>query len=386
MTVALAVFLVSAGSVGYVLIGYPAWLAFLARRFQRAIQKGDRLETVSVIICVRNGERWLRHKLESVLALDYPPEMLDVVVVSNGSTDRTEEIAESFSCQGVRLLVVPHAGKNAALNAAIPHAKGDLVFLTDVRQILARDCLKRLVACMADPAVGVVSGNLLIRRGVSMEEESTKLYWRYETAIRRNLSRLDSMLGATGPVYLLRRRLFVPVPLDILLDDVYLPMSIHLQGYRLVLEEQAEALDEPTALRSEFRRKVRTQAGIVQLIGAFPGLFSRKNRMRLHFVSLKIGRLLLPYLLLASLGSALALPQPWRTASAGPQLLIWLLALLNPFIPQGWIVKKIAAPAMAFAVLVFSAAAALKILFRPPRSLWVESRPNKQEIEPQLER
>jgi cellulose synthase/poly-beta-1,6-N-acetylglucosamine synthase-like glycosyltransferase len=373
--IAATLFVVSACSIGYVLIGYPALLAFLARRFERTILKRDQPESVSVIICVRNGERWLRQKLESVLSLDYPPALREVIVVSDGSTDGTEEIARSFAAQGVRLLMVPRGGKPAALNAAVPQANGDLLFLTDVRQILAPDCLKRLVGSMADPAVGVVSGNLLIRRGASLEEESTGLYWRYENSIRRNLSRVDSMLGATGPVYLLRRRLFVPIPPDSLLDDVYLPMSVHLQGYRLVLEEQAVAIDEPTVLKSEFRRKVRTQAGILQLIGTFPGLFSRKNRMRFHFVSLKIGRLLLPYMLVVTLGSALALPGLWRIVCAGPQVLFWLLASLDPLLPQSWTLKKITAPARAFAVLVFSAVMALKILFRPPRSLWVEARP-----------
>jgi cellulose synthase/poly-beta-1,6-N-acetylglucosamine synthase-like glycosyltransferase len=381
MTIAFAIFVASACTVGYVLIGYPLLLAFLARRFERTISKQERLESVSVIICVRNGERWLRQKLESVLSLDYPREMLEIIVVSDGSTDATEEIARTFADSGVRLLTVPPGGKPAALNAAVPHAKGDLLFLTDVRQILASDCLKRLVACMADPAVGVVSGNLIIRSGSSTEEESTSLYWRYESAIRRNLSRLDSMLGASGPVYLLRRRLFVPVPPDYLLDDVYLPMSVHLRGYRLVLEEQAVAIDEPTVLRSEFRRKVRTQAGILQLIGTFPGLFSRKNRMRFHFISLKIGRLLLPYLLLALLGTAWALPRPWRLPAAVPQVLFWLLALADPLIPQRWIVKRISAPARAFAVLVFAAVAALKILSRPARSLWLEARPAETKSE-----
>lgn len=372
--IAAVVFLLSACSLAYVLIGYPALLAFVARRFERTVVKRDQPQSVTVVICVRNGERWLRQKLESVLALDYPAALREVMVVSDGSTDQTEAIARSFSSQGVRLLAVPPGGKPAALNAAVPQAQGDLLFLTDVRQILAPDCLKHLVASMADPSVGVVSGNLLIRRGATLEEESTGLYWRYENAIRRNLSRLDSMLGATGPVYLIRRRLFTPIPPDSLLDDVYLPMSVHLQGYRLVIEERAIAIDEPTVLQSEFRRKVRTQAGILQLIGTFPGLFGSKNRMRFHFVSLKIGRLLLPWLLALSLASALALPFPWRIACAGPQILFWLLALLDPLLPQSSALKRITSPARAFAVLVFAAAMALKILFRPPRSLWVEAR------------
>jgi cellulose synthase/poly-beta-1,6-N-acetylglucosamine synthase-like glycosyltransferase len=296
-----------------------------------------------------------------------------VIIVSDGSTDGTEEIARSYSDRGVRLMIVPPGGKPAALNAAVPQAKGDLLLLTDVRQILDQDCLKHLAACMADPSVGIVSGNLKIMRGTTLEEESTGLYWRYENAIRHNLSRVDSMLGATGPIYLLRRRLFVPIPPDSLLDDMFLPLSVHLKGYRLVLEDRAIAVDEPTQLASEFRRKVRTQAGNLQLIGMLPGLFSRRNRMRFHYISLKIGRLMLPWLLGTMLISSLALPGVWRIA-AGLQILFWLFAAVDSLVPQKSALKRITGLARAFAVLVFSAAAALKILFRPARSLWVEAR------------
>jgi biofilm PGA synthesis N-glycosyltransferase PgaC len=375
----LGIFVVSAFLVAYVIVGYPVLLALMARFTGKAILKKDpgesgRWESVTVIIAVRNGERWLRQKLQSVLALDYPAESFDVIVVSDGSTDGTEEIARSFADRRVRLLVVPPGGKPAAVNAAVPLASGEHLFLTDVRQILDPLCLRRLVACMADPTVGVVSGNLRISKGATDEEDNTGLYWRYENAIRHNLSQVDSMLGATGPVYLLRRRLFVPIPPDSLLDDVFLPMSVHLEGYRLVIEEEAIATDEPTHLKSEFRRKVRTQAGILQLIATFPGLFGRRNRVRFHFISLKIGRLMLPWLLLAALVSALLLPAPWWIIASTPQILLWAIAAADPWVPRGSFIKRISGPARAFAVLVFAAVAALRITIHPARSLWIETR------------
>lgn len=373
MNPAALIFIISSLLILYVLAVYPLLLSLAARFFGRPVVKHDVPQSVSVIIAVRNGERWLRPKLKSVLALDYPREKLEITVVSDGSTDRTEEIARSFAEDGVRLLVVPAGGKPAALNAAVPHATGDLLFLTDVRQILDPACLRHLVACMADPSVGVVSGNLKILRGATVEEESTGLYWRYENSIRRNMARLDSMLGATGPVYLLRRRLYVPIPPDCLLDDMFLPLSIHLAGYRLALEEEAIAIDEPTLLSSEYRRKVRTQAGNLQLLALLPGLFSRKNRMRFHYVSSKIGRLLLPWLLFAALVSSFFLPGSWRLLAA-PQILFWLIALADGLFPQGSSAKRITGPARAFAVLIFSAVAALKILVSPARDLWVEAR------------
>jgi hypothetical protein len=182
------------------------------------------------------------------------------------------------------------------------------------------------------------------------------------------------MLGATGPVYLVRRSLYVPIPSNSLLDDVYLPLSVHMQGYRLVIEPDAVAIDEPTDLATEFRRKVRTQAGIVQLIRTFPGLFGARNRMRFHFVSLKIGRLLLPFLLAALLAASFGLPLPWRWLAVLPQLAFWALALLDPLVPEGGAAKKLTGIPRAFAVLVWAAACAWKILFVTPRELWVEAR------------
>ncbi len=328
---------------------------------------------MTVIIAVRNGERWVRQKIDSVLLLDYPRDLMDIILVSDGSTDSTEEIVRSYAAQGVRLMVVPRGGKPAALNAAVPQARGEFLFLTDVRQILDPGCLKHLVACMADPEVGVVSGNLLIGSGGNSEQASTGLYWRYENWIRGNLSRLDSMLGATGPVSPVRRSLYVPIPPDSLLDDVYLPMSVHVKGYRLVQEERAIAIDEPTDVQSEFRRKVRTQAGVLQFLGSFPAWYKPVNRMRLAFISLKIGRLLLPCFLLLLLLSSLLLPGNWKLLAV-PQIAFWLLAIGDRLISQGSPLKKLSSPAGAFAALAVAALFAWKILFVPPNRIWVEAR------------
>lgn len=367
-------FLGSAAAIFHTLIGYPLVLAWRAATRGRMPKKQDLFRPVTVITAVRNGERWVGRKIESVLALDYPRELLEIIIVSDGSTDRTEEIVRSYDGRGVRLMVVPRGGKPAALNAAVPHAKGEFLFLTDVRQMLDRDCLKHLVACMADPEVGVVSGNLRIdsRQGGS-EESSTGLYWRYESWIRGNLSRADSMLGATGPVYLIRRALYVPIPPDSLLDDVYLPMSVHMRGYRLIHEEKAIAVDEPTDVKSEFRRKVRTQAGILQFLGTFPAWYGSANRMRMAFLSLKVGRVLLPWLLLVVLVSSLLLPGNWKWLAL-PQAAFWGMALIDRVLPAGWGLKRITAPAGAFAALAVAALLAWKILFVPPNRIWVEAR------------
>ena len=152
------------------------------------------------------------------------------------------------------------------------HAGGEILFFTDVRQTLAADSLRNLIANFADPKVGVVSGELVILDKAGHEDAQVGLYWKYEKWLRKRLSRIDSLPGATGCIYAMRRELAGPLPPDCLLDDVYLPMIAFFRGRRLVLDETAKAYDTAISRETEFWRKVRTQAGVYQLLGWFPQL------------------------------------------------------------------------------------------------------------------
>src|SRR6266567_9146645 len=192
------VFCLSLIYILYILIGYPLLLGFLASFAYKPLRKQPGEKTVSFLIPVRNGEQFVRAKLESILKLNYSQRLLEILVISDGSDDRTEEWVEEFLPQGVQLLRLPRGGKAAALNAGMARVKGEIVLFTDVRQVLHPQSLSFLVACFADPTVGVVSGHLVILEGESQEEKDVGLYWRYETWIRDQLSRVDSMMGATG--------------------------------------------------------------------------------------------------------------------------------------------------------------------------------------------
>jgi len=219
------VFIGAAAAVLYILFGYPLLLGVMARYRARPVLKKPQARSVSVLVAVYNGERFIAEKLRSLLALDYPRELLEILVISDGSTDKTDSIVEGFAPQGIRLLRVPHGGKPAALNAGIAQSRGEILVFTDVRQTLDPDSVQNLVNCFADPAVGVVSGELIIRKGSSQEEMDVGLYWRYEFWIRNCLARIDSIFGATGALYAIRRELAQPIPADVLLDDVYLPLN-----------------------------------------------------------------------------------------------------------------------------------------------------------------
>ncbi|MGA8594759.1 MAG: glycosyltransferase family 2 protein [Bryobacteraceae bacterium] len=363
-------FWLSAGLISYVVIGYPLLLHLLAHRYSNPFRAGNQLLRISIVIPVHNGGRFLRRKLESILKLDYPPDLVEVIVVSDGSEDDTIDVSRNFSDYGVQLLSIPRLGKPAALNAAVPRVGGEILVLTDVRQELTPESIRWLVAPFADPAVGVVSGELILREGSTRSEADVGVYWKYESWIRKNLSLLDSMLGATGPFYAIRRKLFQPLPEDILLDDVYLPMTAFFKNFRLVVEPRAIAYDYPMTREREFRRKVRTLGGNYQLLMRMPRLLGPSNRLLWHFLSYKVGRLLLPWLVFMVFASSVRLPSPWNVLLVGFQVTIGGLALCDPRIPQRSALKRISSPARTFLILMAATVQGLKVLFVPPRSLW----------------
>ena len=371
----ISVFLVSVAFCVYTLFGYPLLLGFLARWRTRPVRKAPWPATVSVILPVYNGEPWMAAKMESILALNYPAELVEILVVSDGSADATASIVGGFTDRAkIVFRALPRGGKAAALNAAMAIAGGEILFFTDVRQNLHPDSLANLVACFADPEVGVASGELVIRQGAGLEEASVGLYWKYEKWIRKQLSRLDSVLGATGCIYAMRHQLACPLPEDTLNDDMYLPLAAFFRGLRVILDDSALAYDYPTALASEFRRKVRTLAGVYQIVGFYPALLGPRNRMWIHFFSHKLARLLMPWAMIAAAVASLGLPAPWNVWAVGAEASACALAWLDVWLPAGFPLKRLTSPIRTFAVLMAASLCALAILVVPPRVLWKETR------------
>ena len=369
-----AIFLACIAFCAYTLFGYPLLLAAIARLRTRPVRKAEGRPTVSVILPVHNGERWIALKMQTLLALDYPRELIEILVLLDGSTDNTGIIANSFRDRAnLQVIALPKGGKAAALNAGLARATGEILFFTDVRQELAPQSLAKLVACFADPEVGVASGELIIRKGDALEEESVGLYWKYEKWIRKQLSRIDSVMGATGCIYAMRRSLAAPLPPGTLNDDMYLPLVAFFRGYRVVFEESAVAFDFPTQLASEFRRKVRTLAGVYQIIGQFPALLGPRNRMWIHFFSHKLARLLMPWAMVAAFVSSFGLPAPWNWWAAGLQAAGYGAALIDARVPDRTPLKRLTAPLRTFVVLMAASLSALAILFVPARVLWKET-------------
>ena len=284
-----------------VFAGYPLEMWLLARWRPRPIGKRSILPTVTVVIAVHDGAAQIEAKLANLAALNYPREALDIVIACDGCTDATAALARG--CGDTRVQVLEFAerrGKAACLNDAVAQARGDVLLMTDVRQRLAPDALRELVANFADVAVGAVSGELHLEDAQTGFARGVDAYWRYEKLIRHAESRSGSVVGVTGALYAIRRSLFRPLPPGTVLDDVLVPMRVVAAGRRVVFEPAALAWDRPSQQPAqEQRRKIRTLAGNFQLVQLAPWLLLPwRNPLWLRFIGHKLLRLLAPWLLL----------------------------------------------------------------------------------------
>ena len=304
-------FWVCVAFVFYTYIGYPAAVVLWGTRFPRRVDKRYGAVPVSVVVAARDEEGNIRARVENLRAQKYPRDLLEIVVVSDGSTDRTAQVVRELADDGTKLVETPGpVGKAEALNLGVARASGDVIVFADARQRFEPSVIAELVAMLADERVGAVSGELVIEGGAGSDVgEGVGMYWRYEKLIRRMESRVSSTVGATGSIYAIRKRLYVPLEQHALLDDLLVPMRIVLQGYRVLFVRSARAHDLVSATGSrEFARKVRTLAGNYQALALEPRLLNpAANPVLIQFLSHKLARLLVPYAwALALLASALA--------------------------------------------------------------------------------
>jgi glycosyltransferase involved in cell wall biosynthesis len=351
----------------YSYVGYP-FLIFV-RAWARPRWPRRRADfpapTVSVIVVVHDEEDCIERKLRSLLDSDYPRDRLEILVVSDGSVDRTEDIVRGFANEGVSLLSLPGPrGKPASLNQAVPLTSGEILVLSDARQCIAPDAIRALIADFADSEIGAVSCGLHLSAREGTEKASgVSAYWRYEKLIRHRESLVDSSVGATGALYALRRELFRPIDPRTVLDDVAIPMDVVLSGYRVIFEPKAKAFDHIHGKAGrEFQRKIRTLAGNLQLIRLKPELLSpRRNRILWQFVSHKLTRLLVPAALLLLFATSLPLASEggaFYRAAAFAQSLGWALAGLGALAPTRWRAWRLLRIPYAFALLNLAAALA----------------------------
>jgi poly-beta-1,6-N-acetyl-D-glucosamine synthase len=395
------IFWIAAALIGYSYLGYPAWLWLRSRWSPRPVRRSSgqssgqssgrisgqiagqssAVPAVTAVMVVRNEEAVIARKLENLLTLDYPDAKLDLVVVSDGSSDRTPAILADYARDArvrtrLRTLIKPVSeGKAAGLNDAIKLATGEVLLFTDARQQIESSALRLLIENFADPDVGAASGELMLGDPTSGETgKGMGLYWRIEKKIRELESASGSVVGATGAIYCARRTLLnAPLlPESTILDDVLLPMQIVRQGSRVIFDARARAWDSPDLGEGrEFSRKVRTLSGNYQLLQLAPWLLSSQNAIRFEFITHKLSRLAVPFALLALLIASMFLPQPFYRAALGAQLAFYALSLAALAGVKSGPLSRIADPARTFVVLNSAAMVAFINFVTGRKAIWV---------------
>ena len=297
------IFWLSVAAVAYAYVGYPVLLSLISKIRPKPVHSADWTPSVSVIIAAYNEERDLATKLENTLALDYPKSHLEIIVTSDCSSDRTDEIAKSFASRGVRLHRQPERhGKTAAQNAAVTKARGDIILFSDATTHYQPDVVRLLTPSFADESVGCATGRVIYQDDKSSSVGAgTQSYWNYEFFLKRHESNVCSLIGVCGCMYAVRKSAYVPLYNDACSDFIIATTMVE-QGLRAVYVPEAVCMEEPN------RQAKRELAARVRIISqTFADLWRNRavlNPFRSGFYAVqlwshKIMRYLVPVFLIA---------------------------------------------------------------------------------------
>jgi cellulose synthase/poly-beta-1,6-N-acetylglucosamine synthase-like glycosyltransferase len=322
---------------GWSFVFYPMIIQFLAHI--KSCDQGNPsvrqtgLPPITIIIAANNEESRICARIKNLLQCDYPSSLLEILVVSDGSSDNTVGKVESLQLENLRVLAFPEkSGKPVCINAAVKEASGDWLIFADSRQNFAPDALQVLSRHFSNSSVAAISGQLFPNASEGGTAQGIDFYWKMEKSLRYAESQVDSCIGCTGAIYALRKEFFQPIPQDTLLDDVIIPLQATHNGKRILFEPDAKAFD-PQRLDPavEKLRKARTLAGNFQMLFRYPGwLFPWQNRLWWKIFSHKYSRLLTPVsLMFALIGSWLSRDATPYQFFLGIQLFFYGLAIIG---------------------------------------------------------
>jgi cellulose synthase/poly-beta-1,6-N-acetylglucosamine synthase-like glycosyltransferase len=338
------IFWLAVAAIVYTYVGYSLIILLLAKLINRPVLRREGHEpTVTFLITAYNEEKNIGRKLENVLSLNYPRDKMDILVASDGSTDRTEEIVGTFARQGVRVLRVEgRVGKTATQNRAVEHARGEVIIFSDATTDYDRNAIRKIVRNYADPAVGAVSGRYEYFNPTGAPIGTGNiLFWKYENLIKRSQTRIKTITGCCGCIYSVRRRLYEPLPPDII-SDLVEPLKILEKGYRIVFEPEAVAHEETTErAREEFRMRIRVISRGMYGLLYMKQLFNPLHHGFVSFqlISHKLLRWLVPLSMVLMFTANLALlGRPFYTATFIAQAAFYAMALTG-WIGERWNVK-----------------------------------------------
>ena len=338
-------FWVSLGGILYTYFGYPVLIFLLAKMIQKPETYQTYKPSVTLLIAAYNEETVIEDKIKNSLTIEYPKDLLQILVVTDGSRDRTPEIAKRYINYGIEILHEPERrGKMAAINRALPDARGEIVVFSDANNYYQPDTILKLIQPFGNPGVGAVTGAKVIGQGDGSLGASEGLYWKYESFIKKQESRTGSCTSAAGEVLAIRKKLYSSPPDDVINDDFYIAMQIVRNGYRLVYVPDAKSIERvsPSA-QDEIARRTRINAGRFQAITMAKQILPFNHPLLVwQILSHKFLRPIVPFFMIgAALFNLLAvlfppatkgfwiLSKPYSLVFLGLQFLFYMLAWIG---------------------------------------------------------
>jgi len=350
MTAAYWLLLLSLGIVIYGWLGYPLLVLTLRSLVARRRSRTERLSDpfVSIIIPVHNEQQKIAAKLENCLELLYPQDRMEILVASDGSTDRTEEIVERFLARDSRIRWLQsdqRVGKSGVQNLAAAEARGDILFFTDTNTAMTPGVLRTMIDDLADPSVGLVTATVHFGHPQDAVEKGQGFYWRYELFLRTAESDLGILATGSGQALAVRRELFRPLP-PFYGDDCIMPLDVRLQGFKVIQDREATVYDAmPHSIEGELRARIRITARNWTGTIARPAILNPLQfpLTALGLVSHKLLRWLTPFFL------AIVFLSNTLLALEGRAVVLWWLQVAFYFSAfVGWELTRKQRPAWAF--------------------------------------
>ena len=370
------IFWLTIGIISYTYFGYPVFIIFLSLFINHKIHKRGVEPNVTFLITAYNEEKNIAKKLENTLSLDYPKEKLEIVVASDASEDKTDQIVREFSERGVILhRVEGRVGKTETQNQTVKMAKGDIVIFSDATTQYKKDALRKIVRNYNDPSVGAVSGRYeYVNPTGAPVGLGTILFWKYENSVKSGQTRIETVTGCCGCIYSVRKSLYEPLPRDII-SDLVEPLKILEKGYRIAFEPEAVAYEETTETsEEEFGMRVRVISRGMHGLWYMRRLFNPFNYRFIAFqlFSHKVLRWMIPFLLPFLLISNLFLVgTPFYTLTFVAQILFYIGAMGGYLLDKmGKKAKLLALPLYYCVVNAASVAAFFRTIFGKRAIVW----------------
>ena len=333
-------FFVSAAAIVWSYGIYPLLLALVPTRRREQPHGPLDWPSVTVLISVYNEEKHIVTRIENLLELDYPHDRLEILIGSDGSTDRTNELVRTFPDARVTLHAFDQrGGKPSVLNRLVPQTHGELLVFSDANAMFGSDTLQKLARHFANPQIGGVCGRLVFHGDNSQTDEGP--YWKLETYLKTRESAFDSCLGANGAIYAIRKSCWPRIPDNTFVDDFVIGMRVREAGNRVIYDTEAVATEElPQSVGHEMTRRIRIGAGDFQaLFLCWRSLLPWRGFYSVAFWSHKVLRWFAPFLMIAALVSNVCLlPHPLFAVLLALQLAFYSLALLGAVIRRRKIV------------------------------------------------